>query len=1149
MNRVHPVRVFPLLTVAALAACSGGGSTGGVKAGGEFIVLSTEPSDNATLFLNDSIRIDFSSAVDLDSVDLTTFSFQVLDQIGNTVAEPVAGTFALDASPGDDVVGRRLLFNPRLPTNNQFTNGGFRPGRSYIVQLVGGDRVTGTVIRSQSGQGLEQAVSFRFNTSDGTTPAQLFRNTAAGGPRLVAGGVAITPTPDQTGVILNKLGTRPVEVRLRFNQPLNPSSSNVPVDLDTDPLVRNNAERGRLFLQYDDPELGEGVWIPADVELESNTVDGSTVLLRPVGVLPNNADVQVIVESTLEDISGESNVSLGQSYDRQVAVFPTKAAFEQQFDGVVQDFLATSQIDTKAAFVEPTADVGPGYLKAGFAFEGTTTGADFNPQVPTTTLSTDFTQVIPANGAPFNVSGGVFNFRNVTIGQGKVVKGVGSNPMVWLVSGTFTVAGTLSVDGGDGTRVTTSGNAYLPKAGGVGACGGGDGGAGSPSATGRDEQGGTGNGPLQAPGQGGAGGALACETCTRGAGGGGGSFVTQGDPNFKKKATVPAAPLVFTIFPQQIGLGGNGCIGVAGAATRNVAGGAPGPTTFVDARNDNNFWGVGIRFDGGPLRITGELAAPTGGGGGGGGGDWAFNSSCNTEDPGFASDSSGGGGGGGGGALIVKALGPIIIAQSGRISADGGDGGGGEASSQSNRAGGGGGGAGGMVVLMSATSIDIAVKGAGTQWLYGGQAAPNEQNNYEFSISADGGACRTNAPLAAEKYRINNIAVVSATTNSYHTAYDAQPLGGFGGMGIVQLMAPPGSNTDNTPTALDDNINFYVGATLLTQVAPPPPLPAFLTKQNALAWRGYPNALGIGLGDNGLPINPQVVDNEGEIRPAPLLLPVPYGTKSRARSKWIDTGSTIRQALNNTQPRFITDPGGTLQGVRYEFAGLEPSTASAALGYASFLASGLAATVEYPTPVAATDILTVLPNSTFLGEPAYRVQLTAPVLGDADRYSQYEAEALTAGDALVGSFRILSHTDRELVLSPESGSFPTNAAKMRVRAKFFAVVTDGVEGLGSTYEGENQDRVPIANVRIGFAFHQNPANGAALRYPPAANTFTYELSDPAVQEAIRLQDMPFVQWDVVFDRAFRRGPADPPPALSPDTPRPELHFLRLPYRY
>src|SRR5690606_21936694 len=121
-----------------------------------FVVRQTEPLNNARLYLNDPISIDFSNRVDLSSADLTTFSFQVLDQSLSPVFEPVAGVFRLSTSPSDAEAGRRLQFVPRFPTNNTYDNGGFRPGRTYIVQLVGGNRLNGTVIRDQSGKGLTQ---------------------------------------------------------------------------------------------------------------------------------------------------------------------------------------------------------------------------------------------------------------------------------------------------------------------------------------------------------------------------------------------------------------------------------------------------------------------------------------------------------------------------------------------------------------------------------------------------------------------------------------------------------------------------------------------------------------------------------------------------------------------------------------------------------------------------------------------------------------------------------------------------------------------------------------------------------------------------------------------------------------------------------
>src|SRR5690606_5032589 len=160
----------------------------------------------------------------------------------------------LDASPGDTDIGRRLLFVPRFPTNSTYDDGGFRSSRTYLVQLVGGDRINGTVIRDRNGKGLLAPTTFTFSTVEGTSAAQLFRNPLAGGPAVPGG----TVPPEVTGgeVALNELGSPPVEIRIRFNQALNPARTNVPVDVDTNPLLRNKSARGRVWLEYDDPQFG-----------------------------------------------------------------------------------------------------------------------------------------------------------------------------------------------------------------------------------------------------------------------------------------------------------------------------------------------------------------------------------------------------------------------------------------------------------------------------------------------------------------------------------------------------------------------------------------------------------------------------------------------------------------------------------------------------------------------------------------------------------------------------------------------------------------------------------------------------------------------------------------------------------------------------
>ncbi|MBL8748463.1 MAG: hypothetical protein JNK78_04835, partial [Planctomycetes bacterium] len=863
----RPTSLFAL-TFALAAACSGGGSgSTPATAANEFVALRSAPTSGGTIFLNDPIDVDFSHDVDLTSANLSTFAFQAIDQVGNPTSEIVNGTFVLARAAGDSEIGRRLRFVPRIATDDGYGNGGLLPGRTYLVALVDGQARTGTVLRDRGGRGLERGYSFGFATTDGTQPAQLYRNPKPGGPTFRKLEVSTAPSLDQ--VPLNLFGQPPVEIRASFDQALNPASTNVPVALDTDPRVRDESNRGRLWLEYKDPVLDvagdplDYTWIPADVVVEQNDLDGATIVLRPVGVLPNNATVRLVVENTLEDIAGENNLA-NPTYERVVATFRTEASYATRFDALVETFTDSSRIDTTAVFAESPALVGPGFVRAGFAFEGSPTTRDYEPTTNEIVLSTDFTQITPTSGPPLSVSGGVFNFRNVTIPLGVTVIGRGSKPMVWLCSGDFRVHGTLTVRGGNGARVETLQSANFAKAGGVAGCGGGSGGDGTPSATARDLAGDPGNGPLQVPGRGGGGGNNACQVggCLTGAsgggsGGGGGTLATQGDPSYRGTLGTGG-----TSFQQVVGIGGNGCGGQSGAASRALAGGAAGPKVFTDSRADNDFWGSAINLRSN-LRITGELTVPMGGGGGGGGGDAVpSNGSCAAPNP--VSDYSGAGGGGGGGVIIVKALGEIEVTSAGHIVADGGNGGGGEQAGSCGQGGGGGGGAGGMIVLMSAKRIVLHLHGVPTanRWLY-------SQNDYDSVLSADGGLTTTGdfGPL-----QISGKYPQSGATMLEGTAYDSRPLGGLGGMGIVQLMVPPGptADDDGTNTVLDDNIVVRkTGA-----VAPV----SGLEKQKALAWRGFQDPTGAFVADNGVPTN--IGKDEGDIRPSPILMPVPFAAQS-----------------------------------------------------------------------------------------------------------------------------------------------------------------------------------------------------------------------------------------------------------------------------
>jgi hypothetical protein len=399
-----------------------------------------------------------------------------------------------------------------------------------------------------------------------------------------------------------------------------------------------------------------------------------------------------------------------------------------------------------------------------------------------------------------------------------------------------TIDGTLTVKGGDGEGAVAINSANVPTAGGVSNAGGGRGGAGSTNTTDSTAQGETGYGPRDVVGAGGEGGNISCGPIQAGfigAGGGGGSFATQGDADFYAFGTEDIV----------LGIGGKG-----NGSQGEVEGGRVGPLVFTDENPNNNFWGRQVDSSG-SVEI-GELAAPRGGNGGGAGGDRTSAASCFAGPASYFNDERGGGGGAGGGVLIIKALGKIEVTSTGRISADGGHGGGGEPNASNKEAGGGGGGSGGMVILMSASKIEI--------WQHANQwKSPTFDSR--FAITADGGI-GASAPVRTEKYDPAN----SGEDNR----------GGFGGMGVVQLMAPPGTDADGTGNVQDDNIE------MLNSVGNP--------------YTGTPKTDWL---------------YQGDIRPRPYVMPVPFSRFSQVRTRWVSTGATIRRQVTNTASGRSSDPG------------------------------------------------------------------------------------------------------------------------------------------------------------------------------------------------------------------------------------------------
>ncbi|MCA8969016.1 MAG: hypothetical protein KDC95_04510 [Planctomycetes bacterium] len=1067
--------------------CGGGASRADAVAGGAFVVLGTYPENNGRIYLNESVRIRFSNPVDLESASFNSVAFLARDAGGNPLSESVVGTFRHGKGESGETDRHVLEFVPRLPTDDAYSDGGFRAGREYVVSLVSSTKDAAPTLRDDDGRPLSSKSDVRgmsFRTVSGSTPQELFRDRLAGGPRVLS--VDATPMFGER-LSLNELGGTPVEIAIRFDQALDPASDNVSTRQSIDPVRDASRQRGKVYLEYDDPELGKQRWIRAAVSLPVNDLTESVIVLRPDGILPNDADVRLVVESSLRDIAGESNVRVPR-YDRVVATFRTEEQPSARFDAVVFDFESRDFTDSGAAFRDPPADLVGGELRASFDFDGILTPLDYEPTAATNVLSTDYTTLVPSNGLPFDVAGGVFRIHDIRIKKGVTVRGVGSNPMVWLASGDVRIDGHLHVDGGMGGQVNSLNGANFPVAGGQGVCSGGNGGLGSPATTNTSRKGQDGYGPFQRPEQGGRGGETACGTDSGyGAGGGGGSHAQVGDADFVK---------VYDADSAANGFGGDG------VGNAPVRGGSPMPSLFVDSASENDFWGRG--FDSEGELVIGEMRAAMGGGGGGGGGDRTIDAQCSAGSM-FGFDEKGGGGGGGAGALIVRALGTITVGPEGLVSANGGAGGGGDAAGGCTQGGGGGGGAGGLVVLEASSIVIHQHEGA---W---------SDKDTNFAITADG------------SFGSNTSYGGSSRLVKYQN-FDGRPnRGGFGGMGIVQLLTPAGEDDDKTGNVQDDNI------VLLDSTGN--------KVSNKLAWL-----------------------EAGDIRPKPVLLPITYGRTSSWYSRYVSTGASIRRVVEpdalgarSTTSKPALDPKDPEYGPDYYFAGVlrdgpaagylatDPKTGKVAAGLVRFGS-------EEIFDIASRDASA----ATHRGIVCHRISIGSDVLPVDGSLTNMALRFFDAANEAVGDFRILWNDSSTFLVDARDGALPDGAKRVAVARSFFEVWTDGNPGLGSTY-AIGDKRYPIANVQIGFAFHQDPSRPDIVggedrnRFPRQADSYVYDLESEgasSIREQLRKLHYPFVKMKVRFNLDYNPDAPSTMPGLNPvgvRSQRPGLRFVRLPF--
>ncbi len=1094
-----------LLTV----GCSGGSLDADEAAAGLFTLQSVSVAEGQTWQINRQITFTFSHAVDFDTVNMNTVN------IAQVSGGPAVGTFSVD--PTDP---RKVSFQPTCPTLGDFSDAGLIPGGvDYRIFVPDVDNGAGTV-RSAAGSELRDGHTMTFFTPVSEVLTDLFLDPQSGPPAPLegytdadgvvqgtrvelGGGSSVLPFAiDPTGE--GNLGTfeiplnlysdvdSRVEILVEVNQPVSPTDENISQD--------------RIQVQFEEA-TGSWVTFPTHVSLDANCTDtGSLLRLTPLGVLPQNRALRVILKPEFEDLVGDRNILPLEDFAvMRSGTFEEDGVAVEYADDFLEDFvLSGSELgsfeDEEAVFDTPKAEwgeVSPGVygVRPSFDFDGTGgPGGDFDWHIganQTVILDTTSTLIIGGPGgvptATQLVINGMVNIRDLYIPENSVLKIQGPNPAVFLCAGEVRIEGELDISGNNAKPVFTLNTPFQPEPGASGNGGGGAGGTGSYLTNQVTPRGGNGFGAFDTPGAGGQGGESGWNSNTgnygqfRGAAGGGGGTlgldVVLDDGCYDQTALGLDAENGFAGHPQ------------ANAATRPGEtlpwGGLAADRPFTDINGtQDDFWGT-MRKDfgtGNEVLVEGELISPWPASGGGAGGDATRATDYPPSDLLNSDQDKGCGGGGGAGSLTILALGKISMGTNGKITARGGHGSGGENTNYVNRIGGGsGGGAGGHIVLQTAQQIDLS------------ELPQNGNPNAAPSILArggQGGAGYNNAGGADDNELTPQADAHhdgSANDNPFEEPLPPQcavqtgiivSAGGDGGPGLIQF---------HVGTLPDDVIGPFSDEGLVRDAVKPAPV-------------GYD--IGTGVSDAGW------VDQ---------LLPI-FGRLSKAQSKWIPLGGASIDPDDPADP----DP------IQFLFDGTDPDT-------------GL---VETTTEVVA-DLPAILAPAAAVETPGL------PDVAADGRTMLFDGAEIPVDDAiyrrnpnLFRRFRLrvgvedhdvtaAAYDEETGVLSLTVESDLPTTGMVEVFPRYFAVSTNGVA-----------DAMPDSSTVL-VSFQATGAN--SLGDPdesaifPGNNAWATDVDD--LSGALGNTDFRFFRFQMSFDILADNSD------LSFNTPRPIVDFLRIPFRF
>ncbi len=1148
------------------AACSGNSNAdaGGpiVDPGsGNFSVVGTSVVDGSEWKLNRAMNIEFNQDVDFATVSLSTI--QIVDNQG----VPAIGTFTAFSS-------RIVRFQPRCPTNDTNSNGGLLQGRTYRLTVPGENSPglgQGVTVENTAGQRLRTGLNVSFSTPVSNDPLVLFVDVVSGPPQVRVRGLNGEPTDSLSGSFV-EFGNDPDNVEFfEFNGTLIPPqgaiASLVPLNLysrvsDQFSIVlrfnqpifaaSTNVNNSLIGLEYENP-IGSNTWlrVPSTVALINNcTTTGAAVRVSPSGIVPQGANMRVVLREGFQDLTGDRVQSTQTAFARFASEVANPGALDPGAgsDEILELFtiggnLPGSLEDTTIASGQPRAnwsgDLSPGALSASFAFSGTGgPNGDFDVRVragQTVFINTDADSILggpdgnPTTEVP--IISGVLDVNDFIVDSGGRVVFLGSNTATILATGSVMIAGEVNLNGGDNAGDGTLNTTNQPEEGAAGQAGGGSGGQGSFLTAQSTPVGGRGNGAFDVPGLGGLGGETGYSSPSgtngkerrRGAGGGGGRLGQDVRFDFDDGL----GGLGFFRCQALIGMdaepGFSGSLDGMGAVSQATfaMGGAMSPFPFLDASDNNDFFGTLLTSNG--SQILGELPSVWAGAGGGAGGDAVSSSTFPLTPFTITGDEKGSGGGGGAGGLLILAIGNIEITGDGELTADGGTGGAGENVIFFDRIGGGsGGGSGGHIVMSSASSIIISSESTNiaTGLFYQDDPTrPVHEKRPLRALGGQGGAgresfCGANEngetqwrsdAIPPEAFESNTLippqGLPSFNNCNRVAANQMEPAegvvlggGGDGGPGIIQLHVSDPATQLLFPNRIGEVYGVNLDPTL--SMAPPP-----------FGWTRPSD-------------------------PADVMIPF-FSARSEAYSTWLPLGLAR------------VNPDGTTNQVEFLFAGTDtvdgsvnragtlteellPILAFSPLSAGGALPSVDGASATFTISGAGVDDLYKL-NGSLMRQFAVRLRDAGNPASESEFIVQsgtYDPTGMGVDEfALVVDPRGATLQDRLLsITSPEVEVVPF----------FFRFLTAGVN---DAYPGNTE-------VLISFdATVENPLTGLPSADPAAAfsngdvTAFTPDIS------LLNADVWDFVRFKVEFnlDEAMT--------GVDLQAPRPGMNYLRIPYRF